>query len=35
MANFYTYVPALNYHLTNPLMERICQLIERCHSHQD
>jgi len=26
MANFYTDIPELKYHLNNPMMERICQL---------
>ena len=29
MANFYTDIPELKYHLNNPMMERICQLKER------
>ena len=29
MANFYTDIPELKYHLNNPMMERICELKER------
>ncbi len=29
MANFYTDIPELKYHLNNPMMQRICQLKER------
>ena len=29
MANFYTEVPELKYHLNNSMMERICELKER------
>ncbi len=28
MANFYTDIPELKYHLNNPMMERICQLMK-------
>ena len=29
MANYYTDIPELKYHLNNPMMERICELKER------
>ena len=29
MANFYTDIPELKYHLNTPMMERFCQLNER------
>ena len=29
MANFYTDIPELKYHLNNPMMQRICELKER------
>ena len=29
MANFYTEIPELKYHLNNPMMKRICELKER------
>ena len=28
MANFYTDIPELKYHLNNPMMQRICELKE-------
>ena len=34
MANFYTDIPELKYHLNNP-MERICQLKERDYRDKD
>ena len=35
MANFYTDIPELKYHLNNPMMERICQLKERDYRDKD
>lgn len=35
MANFYTEVPELKYHLNNPMMERICELKERGYQDKD
>ena len=29
MANYYTDIPELKYHLNNPMMKRICELKER------
>ena len=29
MANFYTEIPELKYHLNNPMMKRICELKDR------
>ena len=35
MANFYTEVPELKYHLNNSMMERICELKERGYQDKD
>ena len=35
MANFYTDIPELKYHLNNPMMERICELKERGYRDKD
>ena len=35
MANFYTDIPELKYHLNNPMMERICELKERGYEDKD
>ena len=35
MANFYTDIPELKFHLNNPMMERICQLKERDYAEKD
>ena len=35
MANYYTDVPELKYHLNNPMMERICELKERNYRDKD
>lgn len=35
MANFYTDIPELRYHLNNPMMERICELKERGYRDKD
>ena len=35
MANFYTEVPELKYHLNNPMMKRICELKERNYQDKD
>ena len=35
MANYYTDIPELKYHLNNPMMERICQLKERDYRDKD
>lgn len=35
MANYYTDIPELKFHLSNPLMERICQLKERDYRDKD
>ena len=35
MANFYTEIPELKYHLNNPMMKRICELKERNYRDKD
>ena len=35
MANFYTDIPELKYHLNNPMMQRICELKERGYEDKD
>ena len=35
MANYYSDIPELKYHLNNPMMERICQLKERDYRDKD
>ncbi|MGL5273821.1 MAG: acyl-CoA dehydrogenase family protein [Phocaeicola sp.] len=35
MANFYTDIPELKFHLNNPIMERICQLKERDYQDKE
>ena len=35
MANYYTDIPELKYHLNNPMMERICELKERNYRDKD
>ncbi len=35
MANFYTEVPELKFHLENDMMERICELKERGYEDKD
>jgi len=35
MANYYTEIPELKFHLNNPMMERICQLKERDYRDKD
>lgn len=35
MANFYTDIPELKYHLNNPMMKRICELKERNYRDKD
>lgn len=35
MANYYSEIPELKFHLNNPLMERICQLKERDYRDKD
>ena len=35
MANFYTEVPELKYHLNNSMMERICELKERGYQDKE
>ncbi|MGL4518837.1 MAG: acyl-CoA dehydrogenase family protein [Phocaeicola sp.] len=35
MANFYTDIPELKFHLNNPIMERICQLKERDYEDKE
>ena len=35
MANFYTDIPELKYHLNNPMMQRICELKERGYEYKD
>ena len=35
MANFYTDIPELRFHLNNPMMERICELKERNYQDKD
>ena len=35
MANFYTDIPELKYHLNNPMMKRICELKERDYRDKD
>ena len=35
MANFYTDIPELKFHLNNPMMERICELKERGYRDKD
>ncbi len=35
MANYYSDIPELKFHLNNPLMERICQLKERDYRDKD
>ena len=35
MANYYTDIPELKYHLNNPMMKRICELKERNYRDKD
>ena len=35
MANYYSDIPELRFHLNNPMMERICQLKERDYRDKD
>ena len=35
MANYYTDIPELKFHLNNPMMKRICELKERNYRDKD
>ena len=35
MANYYTDIPELKFHLNNPMMKRICELKERNYRGKD